>query len=71
METDRELPGAAAATSPLSPARVAPADDAVPMLGFLVGSCRATVALVRFLIEVARADAPDPIDLTPPILRSV
>ena len=71
METDREFLRAAAATSRLSPARAVRADDAVPMLRFLVGSCRAAVALVRFLVEVARADAPDPIHLTPRILRSI
>ncbi|HEY8319314.1 MAG TPA: hypothetical protein VIG76_10820 [Amnibacterium sp.] len=71
METDPELLRAAAATSRLSPAREVRVDDAVPMLRFLVGSCRATVALVRFLVEVARADASDPIRITPRILRSI
>jgi hypothetical protein len=69
METDRELLRAEAAGSPLSLTREAPADEAVPMLRFLVSSCRAVIALVRFLVEVARSDAADPIALTPRILR--
>ena len=52
------------------PTRETRADDPVPMLRFLVGSGRAVAAVVRFLIEVARADGPDPIDLTPRILRT-
>ena len=69
MDTDRERAWAAAAPSPLSPLREARPDDAVPMLRFLVGCCRAVLALVRFVVEVASEDAPDPIDLTPRILR--
>jgi hypothetical protein len=49
---------------------VAPSTELVPMLPFAVGIVRATAALAAFVLEVGRAELPDPIDLQPRVLRS-
>lgn len=48
-----------------------PSEDLVPLLGFSVGLARATAALAGFILELGRAELPDPIDLQPRILRPV
>lgn len=54
------------------PGRSAPTpDEPVPMLRFVVGLVRAAAALAAFVLDVARAELPDPIDLQPQVLHGV
>ena len=59
----------AADGSPTDPFPTAPADQPVPLLRFLAGTCRAAIALLRFCAGVARERSLDPILLEPRILR--
>ncbi len=71
MDIDSD-PTAALARSAGTPVLPAPPLDAVPALFFFAGVCRATAALLDFVVAVVREThgGIDPIHLEPGILRT-